>query len=207
MFHPSLRSWNNVRSHKLLLFGGSGFRVFNNTTKKNEMINELLMGNEGCEKCAANFRTMRNYDQSMGITEETRFAWLFKYVIYNECWLFAVWLLFFFCNIEWVVSELLCSHRPGLHGHNFAAHRHVFLHVDRTVNGVIPHRRIIGAIDHIDLHFDRSRQRRIALVLGHCLQFVCLTLCSHVWFSCSFFLLKNHRVTYPKIPAFCLVLV
>lgn len=68
------------------------------------------------------------------------------------------------------------EHRPGLNGHYFAADWHVFFHINWSVNHVIPDGRIVGPIDDIDLHLDCAGQRRIALVLGHRLEFVGLAL-------------------------------
>lgn len=61
----------------------------------------------------------------------------------------------------------LCTNRPGFDRDDFAANGHIFLDIDRPINGMIPNGRIVGPIDHIDLHFDGTRQWRIALVLGH----------------------------------------
>lgn len=46
------------------------------------------------------------------------------------------------------------AHRPGLYGHDLPADRHVFFNVYRAVDDMVPHGRIIGAVHHIDLHFD-----------------------------------------------------
>lgn len=49
------------------------------------------------------------------------------------------------------------EHRPGFDWHNFATDWHIFLHINWSINIMIPNWRIIGTIDDIDLHFDRTR--------------------------------------------------
>lgn len=47
-----------------------------------------------------------------------------------------------------------CTNRPGFDRDDFAANGHIFLDIDRPINGMIPNGRIVSPIDHIDLHFD-----------------------------------------------------
>lgn len=70
--------------------------------------------------------------------------------------------------------------RPGFNGHNFSADWHIFLNIDGTVNGVIPNRWIISSVDHVNLHFNGTRQWRITFVLSHRFEFVCLTLITSI---------------------------
>ena len=53
-------------------------------------------------------------------------------------------------------GEVAAAHRPGLNRNDFPADRHVFFNVNRPVDNVVPHGRIIGPVHHIDLHLDRT---------------------------------------------------
>lgn len=59
-----------------------------------------------------------------------------------------------------VVCLCVCvgsEHRPGFDWHNFATDWHIFLHINGPINIMVPDWWIIGTIDDIDLHFDRTR--------------------------------------------------
>lgn len=82
-------------------------------------------------------------------------------------------------NENWTENKKVQHwHRPGFNGQDFSTDRHIFLHVNRTINCAVPHRWVVCPIDDVDLHLDRTWQRWVALVLGHRLQFVRFALLS-----------------------------
>lgn len=55
-----------------------------------------------------------------------------------------------------IYLEYVRKHRPGFDRYNFATNWHIFLHINWSIYRMIPNGRIIGAINHIDLYFDRT---------------------------------------------------
>ena len=75
------------------------------------------------------------------------------------------------------VGDGCCDrNRPGLDRNDFIADILVLFDVDGAVDHLVPDGRIVGPVDHVYLHLDRSRKRREPTILGHCLQFIRLTL-------------------------------
>ena len=74
------------------------------------------------------------------------------------------------------LDVLLAVHRPRFdRGHGLPDGR-VLLHVNGTVHGPVPHRRLVGPVDHVDLDLNCSREDSIAFVLRYGLQTIALTL-------------------------------
>lgn len=75
-------------------------------------------------------------------------------------------------------NTLTVSHRPCFDRHNFSPDRKVLSNVDRSIDRVVPHGRVVRAVHDVYLDFHGSGQGRIAFVLGSRLQLVSLSLCT-----------------------------
>ena len=68
------------------------------------------------------------------------------------------------------------DNRPCFYRCDRLTDRRVFLHVDWSIDGSVPNRRLVGPVDHVYLDLYCSRQHRVSSVLGDGLQPVALSL-------------------------------
>ena len=68
--------------------------------------------------------------------------------------------------------QLLRKNRPCFDRRDGLADGRVLLDIDGSVDRLVPHGRLVRAVDHVDLHLDSPRERRRAAVLGYRLQLV-----------------------------------
>ena len=68
------------------------------------------------------------------------------------------------------------NNRPGLDRNDFVADILVLFDVDGAVDHLVPDGRVVGPVNHVNLHFNRSGQRRESAILSHCFQLISLTL-------------------------------
>jgi hypothetical protein len=69
-------------------------------------------------------------------------------------------------------------HRPGLYRNHLGPHVNIFLNGDRTIGSMVPHRRVIGAIHHVNLNFHGAGKWWKAFVFGMNFELISLALLS-----------------------------
>ena len=80
------------------------------------------------------------------------------------------------CKLATHALRAHAQHRPRFdRGHGLADGR-ILLHVNGTVDGPVPDRRLVGPVHHVDLDLNCSREDGVATVLGYGLQPVALAL-------------------------------